>query len=92
MTEDDLNSRYHTHCDPRLNAEQSLEMAFYVASRLRQRESLVHVLYSLSTGCCMCVGVRVCVVVREGEGEGGAQGKAVSRVILPVIGRQRSAV
>lgn len=31
-------SRYHTHCDPRLNAEQSLEMAFYVASRLRQRE------------------------------------------------------
>jgi len=36
--EDDLESRYHTHCDPRLNAEQSLEMAFYVASRLRQRE------------------------------------------------------
>lgn len=35
---DDLNSRYHTHCDPRLNAEQSLEMAFYVANRLRQRE------------------------------------------------------
>lgn len=36
--EGDLESRYHTHCDPRLNAEQSLEMAFYVASRLRQRE------------------------------------------------------
>lgn len=36
--EDDLESRYHTHCDPRLNAEQSLEMAFYVASRLRQRK------------------------------------------------------
>ena len=36
--EDDLESRYHTHCDPRLNAEQSLEMSFYVASRLRQRE------------------------------------------------------
>lgn len=36
--EEDLNTRYHTHCDPRLNAEQSLEMAFYVASRLRQRE------------------------------------------------------
>jgi 3-deoxy-7-phosphoheptulonate synthase len=33
----DLNSRYHTHCDPRLNAEQALEMSFYVASRLRQR-------------------------------------------------------
>eukprot|EP00887_Chlorella_sp_A99_P006318 scaffold3.g6318.t1 len=33
----DLSSRYHTHCDPRLNAEQALEIAFYVASRLRQR-------------------------------------------------------
>jgi len=38
---DDLNSRYHTHCDPRLNAEQSLEMAFYVASRLRQRKDRI---------------------------------------------------
>jgi 3-deoxy-7-phosphoheptulonate synthase len=37
--EDDLESRYHTHCDPRLNAEQSLEMSFYVASRLRQRKA-----------------------------------------------------
>jgi 3-deoxy-7-phosphoheptulonate synthase len=36
---DDLDSRYHTHCDPRLNAEQALEMAFYVASRLRQRRA-----------------------------------------------------
>lgn len=36
VSEDDLESRYHTHCDPRLNAEQSLELAFYVASRLRQ--------------------------------------------------------
>ena len=33
----DLSSRYHTHCDPRLNAEQALEISFYVASRLRQR-------------------------------------------------------
>ena len=38
ILEADLNSRYHTHCDPRLNAEQALEMAFYVASRLRQSE------------------------------------------------------
>jgi len=34
----DLSSRYHTHCDPRLNAEQALEMSFFVASRLRQRK------------------------------------------------------
>jgi len=39
--ESDLSSRYHTHCDPRLNAEQSLEIAFYVASRLRQRKDKV---------------------------------------------------
>jgi len=32
----DLGSRYHTHCDPRLNAEQGLELAFYVAGRLRK--------------------------------------------------------
>jgi len=36
---DDLNSRYHTHCDPRLNAEQALEIAFYVASRLRRNRT-----------------------------------------------------
>lgn len=40
IEETDLSSRYHTHCDPRLNAEQSLELAFYVASRLAQRESV----------------------------------------------------
>jgi 3-deoxy-7-phosphoheptulonate synthase len=41
VSEEDLNTRYHTHCDPRLNAEQSLEMAFYVASRLRQRKEKI---------------------------------------------------
>lgn len=35
LTEDDLSSRYHTHCDPRLNADQALELAFIVAERLR---------------------------------------------------------
>lgn len=34
----DLHSRYHTHCDPRLNAEQALELAFCVATRLRARK------------------------------------------------------
>ncbi|CAL8469069.1 g8610 [Coccomyxa elongata] len=38
IDEADLNSRYHTHCDPRLNAEQALEMAFDVASRLAKRK------------------------------------------------------
>jgi hypothetical protein len=34
VTEDDLSSRYHTHCDPRLNAGQSLELAFLLAEML----------------------------------------------------------
>ncbi|MDJ0514211.1 MAG: 3-deoxy-7-phosphoheptulonate synthase class II [Methyloceanibacter sp.] len=40
VTETDLSDRYHTHCDPRLNADQSIELAFIVAERLRrERES-----------------------------------------------------
>lgn len=31
----DLSSRYHTHCDPRLNASQALELAFLVADELK---------------------------------------------------------
>ncbi len=31
----DLSERYHTHCDPRLNAEQSLELAFLIAEQLK---------------------------------------------------------
>jgi len=39
ISEGDLSSRYHTHCDPRLNASQSLELAFMLADRLQaQRE------------------------------------------------------
>lgn len=34
ITEDLLASRYHTHCDPRLNANQALELAFLVAEKL----------------------------------------------------------
>jgi 3-deoxy-7-phosphoheptulonate synthase len=32
--EEDLSDRYHTACDPRLNASQSLELAFLVAEEL----------------------------------------------------------
>jgi 3-deoxy-7-phosphoheptulonate synthase len=34
VTEIDLADRYHTHCDPRLNAAQSLELAFLLAEML----------------------------------------------------------
>ncbi|MDH5721872.1 MAG: 3-deoxy-7-phosphoheptulonate synthase class II [Alphaproteobacteria bacterium] len=33
--DEDLSSRYHTHCDPRLNANQALEMAFLISDELR---------------------------------------------------------
>jgi len=37
LTEADLSERYETFCDPRLNAEQSLELAFLVAAELKSR-------------------------------------------------------
>ena len=36
LSEEDLSSRYETVCDPRLNRNQSLELAFTVAARLRE--------------------------------------------------------
>ncbi|UTD29702.1 class II 3-deoxy-7-phosphoheptulonate synthase [Bradyrhizobium sp. WD16] len=36
LTDEDLNDRYHTVCDPRLNAEQSIDMAFLIAELLKQ--------------------------------------------------------
>ena len=36
ITEDGLSDRYHTHCDPRMNADQSLELAFLIAETLKQ--------------------------------------------------------
>jgi 3-deoxy-7-phosphoheptulonate synthase len=35
ITEMDLHDRYHTYCDPRLNAEQAIEIAFLVAELLK---------------------------------------------------------
>ena len=34
ITDANLSDRYHTACDPRLNASQSLELAFLVAEEL----------------------------------------------------------
>lgn len=39
VTEEDLSSRYHTACDPRLNANQALELAFLVADELKAARS-----------------------------------------------------
>ncbi|MDA7599351.1 3-deoxy-7-phosphoheptulonate synthase class II [Alphaproteobacteria bacterium] len=37
VTEDRLGDRYHTHCDPRLNGGQALELAFLIADLLKKR-------------------------------------------------------
>ena len=36
VTEDSLGNRYHTHCDPRLNADQALELAFLISDTLKK--------------------------------------------------------
>ena len=36
ISEHDLHDRYHTYCDPRLNAEQAIEMAFMIADLLKR--------------------------------------------------------
>ena len=37
ISDENLSDRYHTHCDPRLNAYQALELSFLVADELRKR-------------------------------------------------------
>lgn len=36
LSGNDLADRYHTHCDPRLNADQALELAFLLAERMKE--------------------------------------------------------
>jgi 3-deoxy-7-phosphoheptulonate synthase len=36
ITAEDLGSRYHTQCDPRLNASQALELAFMVGDMIKE--------------------------------------------------------
>lgn len=37
LTEDDLHTAYQTHCDPRLNYEQAMEIAFSIADEIRKK-------------------------------------------------------
>ena len=39
ISDADLRDRYHTHCDPRLNAEQAIELAFLVAEELKKERA-----------------------------------------------------
>ncbi|HJY17533.1 MAG TPA: 3-deoxy-7-phosphoheptulonate synthase, partial [Xanthobacteraceae bacterium] len=37
ISDEDLNDRYHTVCDPRLNAEQSIDLSFLLADLLKSK-------------------------------------------------------
>ncbi|MBS0246322.1 MAG: 3-deoxy-7-phosphoheptulonate synthase class II [Proteobacteria bacterium] len=39
ISDKDLNDRYHTVCDPRLNAEQAIDLSFLLADRLRRERA-----------------------------------------------------
>jgi 3-deoxy-7-phosphoheptulonate synthase len=43
ITDAGLSDRYHTHCDPRLNASQSLELAFQMAEALKDERAALRV-------------------------------------------------
>jgi 3-deoxy-7-phosphoheptulonate synthase len=40
VSESDLEKRYNTYCDPRLNGDQALELAFLIAERMRKAQGL----------------------------------------------------
>ena len=39
IKEENLSDRYHTHCDPRLNANQALELAFLISDEIKKNSS-----------------------------------------------------
>ena len=39
ISDQDLSSRYHTHCDPRLNSEQAIELAFLISDEIKKNTS-----------------------------------------------------
>jgi 3-deoxy-7-phosphoheptulonate synthase len=50
ISAEDLNDRYHTFCDPRLNAEQSIDLAFLLAELLKEERALVAKPLSAASG------------------------------------------
>ena len=40
IRDEDLSSRYHTHCDPRLNADQALELAFLISEEIKKNSKI----------------------------------------------------
>ena len=48
ISDQDLNDRYHTACDPRLNAEQSIDLAFLLADLLKKERAGVRPLAAVA--------------------------------------------
>ena len=44
ISDQDLSSRYHTHCDPRLNADQSIELAFLISDEIKKNSNYAKIL------------------------------------------------
>ena len=40
ISDKDLSSRYRTHCDPRLNADQALELAFLISEEIKKNSKI----------------------------------------------------
>ena len=40
ISEKDLSNRYRTHCDPRLNADQALELAFIISEEIKKTQNI----------------------------------------------------
>ena len=40
ISEKDLSNRYRTHCDPRLNADQALELAFLISEEIKKNSKI----------------------------------------------------
>ena len=45
ISDQDLSSRYHTHCDPRLNADQALELAFLISEEIKKNSKMIKSLF-----------------------------------------------
>ena len=60
ISEADLSNRYHTHCDPRLNANQAIELAFLIADEkvsaltLAKKSKLVEIIIKIFF-ICFCI-------------------------------------
>ena len=39
ITDANLGDRYHTHCDPRLNSDQAIELAFLISDEIKKNSS-----------------------------------------------------